>query len=308
MQNRVSTADGMPGTMTGSITPEGAPALPSRISWGAVLAGGVVAVTVGAMLNVLGLAIGATTIDPTMVGETPSASTFGIAGGIWLLVANLIGLAAGGYVAARLSGTSDDTDGVLHGLSVWAIGFLISAVLLGNAVTGAVSGISRVMGSAAQGITQGAGEAVSAVAPGMGNLDPRAIADRLQTSLQTGGEPAAMTSDQRRAEMAQIVGSRVTSGAADQGARDRLAQLAAAEFGIPAAEARTRVERLEAEATRVAQQAEIRAREAADAAANSAAMGAYWIFAAMLLGAVAAVFGARSGTRTMVRAVDRRLA
>ncbi len=304
MQTRVATAD----AMTGGIAPEGAPSLPSRISWGAVLAGGIVAVAVGAMLNILGLAIGATTIDPVAVGDTPSASTFGIAGGIWLLVANLIGLAVGGYVAARLSGTADDTDGVLHGLSVWAIGFLISAVLLGNAAAGAAGGISRMVGSAAQGLGQGAGEAISAVAPAARNIDPRALAERLQTGLQTGGDPAAMNTDQRRAEMAQIIGSRVTSGNADPGARDRLAQLVAAEYGVPADEARTRVDRLEAEATRVAQEAETRARAAADAAANGAAIGAYWIFAAMLLGAVAAVLGARTGTRNTVRAMDRRLA
>ena len=53
-------------------------------------------------------------------GSTPGASSFGIGAGIWLLVANLIGLAVGGYVAARLSGTADSTDSVLHGLSVWA--------------------------------------------------------------------------------------------------------------------------------------------------------------------------------------------
>ncbi|NGM23123.1 hypothetical protein G3576_24130 [Roseomonas stagni] len=260
------------------------------------------------MLNILGLAIGATTIDPVVAGETPSASTFGIAGGIWLLVANLIGLAVGGYVAARLSGTADDTDGVLHGLSVWAIGFLISAVLLGNAAAGAVNGVSRMVGGAAQGLGQGAGEAISAVAPAAREIDPRALAERLQAGLQTGGDPAAMTTDQRRAEMAQIVGNRISSGSADQGARDRLSQLVAAEYGIPAEEARTRVDRLEAEATRVAQEAETRARAAADAAANGAAVGAYWIFAAMLLGAVAAVLGARTGTRTTVRAMDRRLA
>jgi hypothetical protein len=304
MQTHVATAQGM----TGGVAPEGAPALPSRISWGAVFAGGVVAVAVGVMLNVLGLAVGATTIDPMAPGETPSASTFGIAGGIWLLVANLIGLAVGGYVAARLSGTADDTDGVLHGLSVWAIGFLISVVLLGNAAAGAVGGISRMVGGAAQGLGQGAGEAISAVAPAAANVDPRAMIERLQTGLQTGGDPATMNSDQRRAEMAQIVGNRVTSGNAEPAARDRLASLVAAEYGIAPEEARTRVDRLEAEATRVAQEAETRARAAAESAAEGAAVGAYWIFAAMLLGAVAAVLGARTGTRNTIRAMDRRLA
>lgn len=301
MQTRVGTADGL----TGTTAPEGAPALPPRISWGAVFAGGVVAVAVGTMLNVLGLAIGATTIDPAVPGDSPAASTLGIASGIWLLVANLIGLAVGGYVAARLSGTADDTDGVLHGLSVWAVGYLLSAVLLGNIVAGtantAFGGISSMIGGAAQ----GAGQAVQAVAP---QMNPQAMVDRLQTSLQTGGDPATMSSDQRRAEMTQIVTQRVAQGNFASGTRDRLTQLVAAEYGLSPQEAGQRVQQLETQAQQVATEAETRAREAAEATANAAATTAYWIFAAMLLGAVASVLGARAGTRRAVHGMQRRYA
>ena len=95
-------------------TPEGAPALPPRVSWGAIIAGAVVALAIGLMLNTLGVAVGATAVDA--VGrDTPSATTFGIGAGLWLLVSNLIGLAVGGYVAGRLSGTADNTDAILHG-------------------------------------------------------------------------------------------------------------------------------------------------------------------------------------------------
>lgn len=297
MQSRTTTADDYVGTAA----PEGAPALPPRISWGAVFAGGIVAVAVGAMLNILGLAIGATTIDPITPGETPSAATLGIAGGIWLLVANLIGLAVGGYVAARLSGTADDTDGVLHGLSVWAVGFLLSAVLLGNIIAGTAStafgGISSMIGGAAQ----GAGQAVSAAAPAVaGAVSPQAIAERLNSALQTGGDPAAMTSDQRRAEMTRIVTERVTGGGFQGGARDRLTQLVAAEYNLSPQEAGQRITQLETQAQQTATEAAQRARAAADTAANAAATSAYWIFAAMLLGAVAAVLGARTGTRRAV--------
>ncbi|MGG5809832.1 hypothetical protein [Falsiroseomonas sp. CW058] len=302
MQTRTATADGM-GMATGPAiaAAEGAPSLPPRVSWGAVFAGGVVAVTVGAMLNILGLAIGATTIDPIAPGETPSASTLGIAGGIWLLVANLVGLAVGGYVAARLSGTSDDTDGVLHGLSVWAVGFLLSAVLLGNVIAGtastAFSGASSILGGAAQ----GAGQAVQAAAPAVANnVNPQALADRLQSALQTGGDPAAMTSDQRRAEMTRIVTGRVTSGSFEGNARDRLTRLVAAEYNVTPQQAGERITQLESEAQRVATETEARARQAAETASNAAATSAYWLFAAMLLGAVAAVLGARTGTRRAV--------
>jgi hypothetical protein len=312
MQTRVATADQ---AAFGGATPEGAPALPPRISWGAILAGGLVAVTVGAMLNVLGLAVGATTIDPAQPGETPGAGLLGIASGAWLLVANLIGLAAGGWVAARLSGTADDTDGVLHGLSVWAISFLVSAVLLGNIVAGtantAIGGASSIIGGTAQGLGQGlgqgagqaVGQAARAMAPQMvGAMDARQLADRLREGLETGGDPARMSADQRRAEIARILGQRLRQGDFLPGQRERLAQVVAAEFGLQPAEAQARIAQLETEARQVVAQAEAEARATAQAAAEATATGAYWIFAALLLGAVASVLGARLGTRRVIGA------
>ncbi|WP_372622596.1 hypothetical protein [Falsiroseomonas sp.] len=289
----------------GAVVPEGEPALPPRISWGAVLSGAVVAVTVGAMLNVLGLAIGATSMEPAQPGASPTASLLGMLGGIWLLVANLIGLAMGGWVAARLSGTSDGTDGGLHGLSVWAVAFLLSAVLLGNAVAGtanaAFQGAASAFGGAAQSMTRGAGEAIGAAA---GAVDPEALLDRLQRSLRSGGDPAALSPEQRQAEMARILGLRVRQGGFEAGQRQRLAELAAIEYGITPEEAEQRITRLEAEARDLAQQAASEARQAAAAASEVAAIGAYWIFAAMMLGAVAAVLGGRLGTRRTVAIRD----
>ena len=78
MQTRV--ADG-----TGPVAvPEGGPALPPRISWGAVIAGAVVAVAVGLTLNILGAAVGASVVDLT--GRTrpmPRASASSAASGCW---------------------------------------------------------------------------------------------------------------------------------------------------------------------------------------------------------------------------------
>lgn len=304
MQTRVADASTtMGGGRAAAAVPEGAPALPPRISWGAVFAGGVVAVTVGAMLNVLGLAVGVTAVDPITPGETPQASTFAIAGGIWLLVANLIGLAVGGYVAARLSGTADDTDGVLHGLSVWAVGFLLSMVLLGNIIAGtantAFTGISSMIG----GVAQGAGQATSAAASQVaGQIDPQRLIERAQTTLRAGGDPAAMPSEARNAEITQIVTERVTGGPLPADRRERLEALVAAEYGLSPEEAGARINQLETEATQAASQAEEQARQAAQVAAEGSAVAAYWIFAAMLLGAVAAVLGARIGTRNAVAA------
>jgi hypothetical protein len=304
MQTRVADTD----LAAGTALPEGAPALPPRVSWGAVFAGGVVAVAIGAMLSILGVAIGASTVNATH-GSTPDGQTFGIAGGIWLLVSNLIGLAVGGYVAARLSGSADGTDTTLHGLAVWAIGYLLSAVLLGNIIAGtastAVQGASSVLGGVMQGAgqaAQGAAQAASGPAnQALQQVNPQQLVERAQQGLRgTGGDPAQMTSDQRNAEIAQLLTRRVTDGSLPPPDRDRLTRLVAAEYNIPQDEAQRRLTEVEQQATATAQQAEQRAREAADAAATAGAVAAYWAFAALLLGAAAAVLGARIGTRATV--------
>ncbi|MBV1800381.1 hypothetical protein KSF81_26920 [Siccirubricoccus sp. G192] len=271
-----------------------------------MIAGALVAVAVGAMLNILGLAVGATAVE-AVSRDTPSASSFGIGAGIWLLVSNLVGLAAGGYAAARLSGTSDGTDATLHGLGVWATAFLISAALLGNVVAGTAStafgAVSNVVGGAAR----GAGSAVSAVAD---QANPQALIDRARLALTGPSDPARMSTEQRAAEITGLIGRRVTNGSLSDAERQRLNALVAAEAGIPEQEAAQRVRSYEAEAQRLAQEAEERARRAADAAASGTAAAAFWVFAALLLGAIAAIIGARSGMRNLlvVGAARRRVA
>lgn len=277
--------------------PEGGHALPSRISWGAVLAGGVIAAAVAATLNVLGAAIGATTVDA--VGRaTPAAATLGIGAVVWMVIANTIALAVGGYTAARLSGSADDTDGVLHGLAVWAIAFLVSAVLLGNVVAGVVSTAASTASSAVGSAASGVSSAVSAVA---GQASPEALLQRAQDTLRgTGNDATAMTTEQRGTEIALLLTRRAANGTFTGEERSRLNALVAAESNIPAEEAARRVQTVEDQARRTAAEAAERARVAADATARAASMGAFGAFAALLLGAIAAVFGARRGTRDWV--------
>ena len=302
-------------TAAAAVLPEGAPSLPSRVSWGAVIAGAVVALTIGLMLNALGAGIGATTVDAA-ARDTPSASSFGIGAAIWVLVSNLIGLAVGGYVAARLSGTSDNTDGTLHGLAVWGTTFLISAVLLGNLVSGIASTAASGASSLVSSVASGAGSAVSAVGQQAANRTDtstlqnaaQGLVDRVQNALSGGGAPASMTSDQRKAEMGTLVTRRVTDGQLSTADRERLNQLVAAEYNLSPQDAQARVQQAEQQATQTARQAEERARSAADAAASGAAKAGFAVFGIMLLGAIASVLGARRGTRDLLTLRSNRVA
>lgn len=278
----------------GALEVEGAPKLHSRISLQSIFAGAVVAIAVGFMLNVLGVAIGATTMDPLMPGETPSASALTVGAGIWLLVSSLIGHGLGGYTAARLSGNVDKADSALHGLSVWALAFLFGAAVTGSYVSGVARSAVSTPGSAVSGMAQGLGSAAGA---GGQSIDPQAALDRARATLTRRSDPQQMTSEQRLAEVGQIAAQRIANGSYEAGARDRLQALVAAEAGITPAEAGQRIDQAEAEARQAAQVVEQRAREAADEAAEGAAIGAFWGFAALLLGAIAAALGSMAGAR-----------
>ena len=275
---------------------EGAPSLPPRVSWGAIMAGAVIAVMIGLMLNILGTAIGVTAVD-AVEGGTPDASTFGIGAAVWLLLATLIGLGVGAYAAARLSGTADKTDAALHGVGVWAIGFLISAVLVGNLVGGAASSAFTTASSLVGGAAQTAGSAVSAVAD---QVNPQAALDRARAGLSGPSDPARMSTEQRGAEITSILANGVSGGGLSDAQRQRLAALVSAETGIPQQEAAQRVQAYEAEAQRLAREASERATRAADAAATGAATAAYAAFGTLLLGAIVSILAARAGARDLV--------
>lgn len=267
------------------------------ISWGAVLAGGVVAAAIAASLNILGAGIGAMTVD-AVARDTPTASSIGMGAVIWMIVANTLALAVGGYTAARLSGTNSDTDGVLHGLAVWAVAFLVSAVLLGNAVAGAASTAASTAAQALGGATSAVTSAVGSAVP---EVSPAALIERAQSTLRgAGGPPQAMTTEQRATETSTILARRVTSGSFSAEDRARLNALVAAEAGIAPEEANRRIDVVEAEARRALAEAERAARQTADAAARATTMGAFAAFAALLIGALAAILGARRGTRSRI--------
>jgi hypothetical protein len=118
-----------------------------RISWAAILAGIIIVLVVQLSLGLFGIGIGASTIDP-LQGETPTAFTFSIGAAIWWIVASMIALLAGGWVAGRLAGIPTQTDGLLHGLITWGAATVVTVYFLTSAAGSLIGGAFGVMGSA----------------------------------------------------------------------------------------------------------------------------------------------------------------
>ena len=108
------------------------------IDWGSAIAGTLVAVAVGFTLLLLGVAIGATAINPWQ-GASEQAPGWTLAGGLWVIFSNLVALQVGAYVAVRAARWPDHHGGLLQGLVVWALAFTVAAGVLGFGVAGVLT-------------------------------------------------------------------------------------------------------------------------------------------------------------------------
>jgi hypothetical protein len=133
-----------------------------RISWGAILAGAVLALVIQLALSLLGIGIGLGTIDP-LTEQNPMAG-IGVGAAIWWVVSMLVSLYLGATVASRLAGMPRPTDGMLHGLLTWSVVTLLTFYLLTTAVGRIIGGVTGVAGRALSGV----GSGIAAVAPEAG--------------------------------------------------------------------------------------------------------------------------------------------
>lgn len=175
------------------------PASAVRISWGAVIAGTLLTLALMFMLNLLGLSLGLTQINPEYGEDSASAGTLATGAAVWIMVSNLIALFIGGWAAAYFAGIPEQLDGLLHGLMVWAVSGIITVLFVTSGVGRLMSGFAGLVsnglniagslaGGAANvagGVVGGAANVAGSVAGGVGNLASQTLstlAHGVQTS------------------------------------------------------------------------------------------------------------------------------
>jgi len=262
----------------------------SYVDWPAILAGTVLASAISLLLLTFGSAIGLS-LTSAYEGSGISLMGFSIAAALWLVWVQVSGFMAGGYLTGRLrrrnydatEEESDIRDGA-HGLTVWALGVLIGAVIAVSGVTSIVSTAANVAGGAAS------GAAAAAVGSADDLMDAGALSvDRLLRGPAAPGQPVNV--EEQRAEIGRILVSAASTGTLEDADRQYLVETVAARAGIPPEEAAQRVDQVWAQA----QEAEAAAREAADAARRIGVIAAFITAASLLIGAVGAYFGAVMG-------------
>jgi hypothetical protein len=302
-----------------------------RVSWGAILAGVVVAIVIQLALNMLGLSIGANTINPVSERD-PIGPAFDNGAIIWIAGSLLLSLFAGGWVAGRLAGNPDETDGMLHGIVTWGIVTLLTIMFITSTVGGIIGGISNVISRGAN----LAGQAVTSLVPqaaealDLQNVTLESVTQEVRTLLSQTDDPAlqpeaiegqaeeagqiaqntvdniAQTPTLAQLQLQTAVRQFLSLDAIEETDRQDLVNVLVERTNLTEEEARQTIDRWEQAYMQVRADAEETLRQAGQTVADGIAVAAGILFGAMALGAFAAGAGGYVGApqRTIVTTTE----
>lgn len=278
-----------------------------RLSWGAVFAGVVMALTMQLLLAMLGLGIGLSTIDP-LQGETPTATELRSGAGIWWVVTGLIALLMGGWAAGRLANVPRRVDGMLHGVLTWGLATLLTFYLLTTAVGQLIGGALGVVGSTASAVMQAAGAAAPSASnivpeqPGQQHLSWEVIRQEALSLLRQTGATAPQTTEEFRAALERLL--RRGKGGTAEADRQSVVNALMAQTDMSREEATQTVRRwermyqdqaIQTQGEQATAEGKQPAAQTAQSAAETMSTASFWTFVAMLLGAIAAAIGGAFG-------------
>ncbi len=271
----------------------------SAVSWAAVIAGAVIAAALSLMLLAGGAGLGFVSMSPWSQ-DGASATTLGIAAIIWLLLTQIIAYGVAGYITGRLRTRWVDIHSdeayfrdTAHGLLVWALSAIISALVMGSAISSISSGAAKLGASAAS----GAGAAVATAATSATQSSGMSADYFIDTLFRKDQPSPDADSGAARAEIGRIITASLSKGEISAEDKAYVAKVIAAETGIDQNTAETRVDQAISRSKEALAQAEQTVREAADQARKAAAAFSLWTFASLLIGAFVASWMAAVGGR-----------
>lgn len=157
--------------------------VPATVSWGAILAGVAGALVVHLLLNLLGVGIGAASMDA--YSDLPQAETFSWTAYGWWTASGVISALVGGMIAGWLAGRSSfRMQGLGHGLMSWAVSVLIVSTTL-----------MMIAGGATSLVTSAAGPFMSMVQSATNNTQDQAPS----------GQPPGQTENQNQQQIARLM-------------------------------------------------------------------------------------------------------
>lgn len=293
---QASSMAGVPGTLVG----EPREASGSGVAWPAIAGGAFAAAALSLILLALGSGFGLASVSPWS-GAGVGLTTFTAMTAVWLVIVQWVASGVGGYLTGRLrtKWAGLHTHEVFfrdtaNGFLTWAVASVVVAAFLASATASFVGGATHVAAGvatgaaqgASQGATQGATQQNGAAADPMGYF-----VDSLYRSDRPASDAGAQ---QTRAETARILTMGLRNGDVPAADKTYLAQLVAARTGLSQADAEKRVN----DVIEQEKAAELKARQAADAARKAGSALSIFTGLSMLVGAfIASVAAALGGRR-----------
>ena len=264
----------------------------SAVSWAALCAGATVAAATSLLLLALGAGLGFASVS-AWPNAGASAAAFSVMTAIWLIVMQWVASAVGGYVTGRMrtKWVNVHTHEVFfrdtaHGFVTWAAATVVTVAVVAFAAAGVAREGTRAAATVGASAAQGATTAVP------GNVSGYSV-DLLFRSSSPADATSAASDAQMRAEALRILATSLGDEGMSAADRTYLAQLIAARTGLSPAESQQRVDAVVAQV----KAAEVKARQAADAARKVAATTSIFTALAMLIGAFIACVAAALGGR-----------
>jgi hypothetical protein len=157
-----------------------------RVYWGPIIAGFLTALTTMALLSLLGLAIGFTSLNAGQAAtQTTPVTESGMNSMIWAGIAGIIAFLLGGFVTGRTAATYDRGWGMLNGMLVFML-MLPFSLWFATVGLGAIAGgLGSFAGGLASGFGPQAGDAARQVAPNVpSNIDVAGAATRAAEAVR----------------------------------------------------------------------------------------------------------------------------
>ena len=269
----------------------------SGVAWPAIIGGAFAAAALSLILVALGSGFGLASVSPWS-NAGASAATFTVMTAVWLIVTQWLASGLGGYLTGRLrtKWVGLHTHEVFfrdtaNGFLAWATATVIGAVFLAAAASSVVSGSATMVAGVASGMTSGASQGRTQAATGSGGtlLDPVAY---FVDSLYRSDHPSTNISDgDVRAQSSRILINGMLNGDVLVPDKAYLVLLVSARTGLSPADAEKRVDAVVTQT----KAAEVKARQAADAARKAGMYLSIFTALSMLVGAFIACVAAALG-------------
>jgi len=157
----------------------------NRVQWGPIIAGVLAAIIVFLLLTVLGIALGASVLDPAN-----TAGDIGKWAAVWSAITAVVAFVIGGWIAARSAAVAGTFSALVNGLMVGAAGLLLIIWLTASGLGNLFGTIGSTVGSVLN--------VAASVAPAAGdaaNVNPTQAGNQVEeaTGIDVDNPQAAAT-------------------------------------------------------------------------------------------------------------------